>query len=169
MARALGYRSLLVPLADNVETEKALDVACRLAAEHGALLTAVAVVEVSPLLPLDAHMHAEEADAKRLLARAKAVGDSYGVVVAGRLVRARDAGEAVVAAARDAGCEVIVIGSPRRRGSRLLGKTAETVLKRASCRVMVVAAAAQPVQLTSAPEWAGVSSSPRSAAARSSS
>ena len=52
MARSIGYRSLLVPLADNAETDQALDVACRLAAEHRASITAVAVIEVPQVLPL---------------------------------------------------------------------------------------------------------------------
>ena len=168
MARALGYRSLLVPLADNAETERALDVACQLAVEHGASLTALAVVEVTPLLPLDARMEAEEAAAKRLLARAQAAGDSYGLAVAARTKRARQAGEAIVAAAEACRCDVIVIGSPRRRGSHVFGATTDVVLRRAPCRVMVVAAPAKVVQLPSAAVWAGVSSSPRSAALRSS-
>jgi nucleotide-binding universal stress UspA family protein len=142
VVRPLGYRSILVPLADNPETVKALDVACKLAVEHGAKLVAVAIVEVPPLLPLDAHMQAEEAEATRLIARARAIGDLYGVAVAGRVERARDAGEAVVSVARGCGCEVVVMGAPRRRGSRVFGRTTEVVLKRSPCRVMVVAAPA---------------------------
>jgi nucleotide-binding universal stress UspA family protein len=168
MARTLGYRSLLVPVADNPESDRALNVACRLATEHGATITALAVVEVSPLLPLDARMDAEEAASKRLLARAQAAGDSYGIGVAPRLVRGRHAGEAIVAAAEKSGADVIVIGAPRRRGAHVFGRTTEVVLKRAPCRVMVVATAAKAVQLTSAPVWAGASSSPSSAALRSS-
>jgi nucleotide-binding universal stress UspA family protein len=162
------YRSLLVPVAENRETDRALDVACQLAAEHGACLNALAVVEVSPLLPLDAHMQEEEAAAKRLLARAQTEGDSYGVNVAPLMVRARRAGEAIVDAAAACHAELVVIGTPRRRGSRVFGHTTEVVLRRAPCRVMVVAAPAKVVQLGSAPVWAGASSSPPSAALRSS-
>ena len=169
MARALGFRSLLVPVADNAETERALDVACRLAAEHGATLTALAVVEVSPLLPLDAHMQPEEAAAKRLLARAQAACDAYGVCAVAHVARARHAGEAIVEKACKLKSELIVMGAPRRGGSHVFGSTTDVVLKRAPCRVSVVAAPAKVVQLPSSAEWAGVSSSPRSAALRSSS
>ena len=49
MPRPLGYRRIVVPISDNAESEKAVDVACRLAAEHGASITLVAVVEVPTL------------------------------------------------------------------------------------------------------------------------
>src|SRR5205085_9038639 len=41
-AAALEYRQLLVPVADALESEEAVDVACRLAAERGASILAVA-------------------------------------------------------------------------------------------------------------------------------
>ncbi len=142
---AVGYRSILVPVIDNHESEKAVDVACRLASEHGASITAVAVVEVPPLLPLDSHMLEEEADARRVLTRAAAIGDSYGISVPARMVRGREAAEAIVAAATAGRCELVVIGAPRKRRlgkpGFVFGRTPESVLKKASCRVMVIAAA----------------------------
>src|SRR5438105_12681329 len=93
---SIGYRSVLVPVADNSESEKALDVACRLAAEHHAAITAVAVVEVPALLPLGSHMLEEEADARRVLARAAAIGEAYGITVSTRIVRGREASAAIV-------------------------------------------------------------------------
>ena len=138
MSRTIGYRSILVPVANNVETDTALDVACRLAAEHGSSITALAVIEVPPVLPLNAHMLEEEADAKLLLRRAEAVGESYGIRVHGRVVRGREAGSAIAdeAAAREV--ELVVIGATRsRRGP--FGSTVETVLKRSPCRVLVIA------------------------------
>jgi basic amino acid/polyamine antiporter, APA family len=138
MSRTIGYRSILVPVADNPETDKALDVACRLAADHGSSITAVAVVEVPPVLSLASHMLEEEADAKLLLRRAEAVGESYGIRVLGRIVRGRDAGPAIVeeAVARDV--ELVVLGARRGR-RRPFGRTVETVLKRTPRRVLVIA------------------------------
>ena len=49
MSRTIGYRSILVPVADNVETDTALDVACRLATEHGASITALATGDKASL------------------------------------------------------------------------------------------------------------------------
>jgi nucleotide-binding universal stress UspA family protein len=141
---ALGYRRVLVPVVDNLETETAIDVACRLAAERGAEISAVSVVEVPPLLPLDAHLADAEEEARRLLERVVATGDSFGVKVSPHIVRSREAGVAIVDAAVAGDVELIVIGAPSRRlvstRSIVFGSTVAHVLKAARCRVMVVAA-----------------------------
>src|SRR5438128_2142032 len=141
-AAALEYRNILVPLAPGRETQEALDVAARLAAERRARIVAIAVVEVPLELPLDAYLPAEEAAANRLLDEARTIGDSYGVDVIGRLARARRAGRAIVDEAERRHSEIIVMGSPRRRRARagIFGGTTDFVLKNAACRVMVVAA-----------------------------
>jgi nucleotide-binding universal stress UspA family protein len=144
MSRTIRYRSLLVPLADNAETDQALDVACRLAAEHGASITAVAVIEVPPVLPLTAHMFDEEARAKLLLRRAESVGESYGVHVVGRVVRGREAGEVVADEAAARRVDLVVVGA-RRRGRRPFGHTVETILRVSPCRVLVIAPPAEAV------------------------
>ena len=145
----VGYRSILVPVVDNAESEKAVDVACRLSAEHGASITAVAVIEVPSVLPLDSHMLEEEADARRVLTRATAIGDSYGIRVSPRMVRGREAAAAIVDEAVVTSCELVVIGVPpkRRLGNRtfVFGRTGEAVLKKAPCRVMVIAAPSEAV------------------------
>jgi nucleotide-binding universal stress UspA family protein len=142
MARGLGYRRILVPVRDNPESEQAMDVACRLAGEHGAVVTAVAVVEVPQLLPLDAHMAEDERAAHRLLERAGAVADSYGVGIHPRIVRARDAAGVILDLTESEATEIVVIGAPRRRqsrpGARMLGSTVQHVLERARCRVLVI-------------------------------
>ncbi len=48
------------------------------------------------------------------LDEAVAIGDSYGVRVLDRLVRARSAGTAIVEEAEQRGTEIIVIGAPRK-------------------------------------------------------
>src|SRR5262249_60595140 len=84
-----GYRRLLVPVVDNTESEEAVDLAARLAADHGSSITAIAVVEVPPLLPADAHMYEEEAKARAVLRRAAAVAGRVGVSGAVRADPAR--------------------------------------------------------------------------------
>jgi APA family basic amino acid/polyamine antiporter len=141
-ALALEYRRLLVPIVRGQPSDDALDVACGLAAERGALITALYVLEVPLDLPLDAELPAEEERADRELDEAQAIGDSYGVKVVGRLVRARGAGEAIVGEAARRSSEIIVLGSPRRAlagGQAVFGRTVDHVLKHAPCRVMVAA------------------------------
>ncbi|HEX6662338.1 MAG TPA: universal stress protein [Gaiellaceae bacterium] len=142
MARGLAYRRILVPVRDNRESEQAMDVASRLAGEHGAAITAVAVVVVPPLLPFDAHMASEEQAAHRLLERAGAVADSYGVDIHPRVVRGREPAAAILGESENTAAELIVIGAPRRgtsaKGPRVFGSTVEHVLKHARCRVLVI-------------------------------
>jgi nucleotide-binding universal stress UspA family protein len=123
-----------------------MDIACQLAAEHGASVTAVTVIEVPVELPLDAHMIEEETEAKHVLELARPIADRYGVNASTRLVRGRKAGEAIVEEARRASAQIVILRAPRKqrisRGARLFGGTVDFVLKHAPCRVMVAAAPA---------------------------
>lgn len=140
---AAGYRRLLVPLSESPESLRAVDVACGLAAAGHATVVALVALEVPLELPLQATMRPEEALARSLVERARAVGDSYGVDVLARIVRTRNTGEAIVETARERRTEIVVVGTPRagaRTGITPLGKTAlELVLRNAPCRVMIVA------------------------------
>ena len=144
-ADALEYRNVLVPVVWRRESEAAVDLACRLAAERRGSIVALTVLEVPLELPLDAELpgHAER-KAHELLDEARAIGDAYGVDVVGRLVRGRMAGRAIVEEAERRNSEIVVMGAPRRdehrRRGRIFGGTVDFVLKNAHCRVMVAAA-----------------------------
>jgi nucleotide-binding universal stress UspA family protein len=87
-------------------------------------------------------MGREEDEARGLLERAGTKGDSYGVKVQAKIVRARDVGAAVVSHARKSRAELIVLGAPRQELGSLRRRhpqpTLAEVLTRAPCRVMVV-------------------------------
>jgi nucleotide-binding universal stress UspA family protein len=135
-------RNLLVPAADNPESERAMDVACRLADGHS-VIAVLHVVEIPPVLPLTAHMTDEQHAAHQLLERMAAVADRYGVKVAPRMLQDRDAGEAIVGFAARRGVDLIVIGAPRKP-HRAFGTTVEHVLRKADSRVLLIGAA--PIQ-----------------------
>jgi APA family basic amino acid/polyamine antiporter len=142
-AVALEYRNVLVPILGRKESEEALDFACALASERNAQIAAVTVIEVPLHLPLDATgMEVEEEQAHDLLDEARAIGDSYGVDVVGRILRARRAGRAIVDEAERRQSEIIVVGTPRTpelRGRKILDDTVDFVLRQAPCRVMLAA------------------------------
>lgn len=142
-------RNLLVPVADNDESERAIDVACRLADDRGATIALLHVVEIPPVLPLGAHMTAEVEAAHRLLERGAAIADTYGVKAVPRILHDRSAGEAIVGFAARRRVDLIVIGAPRKRG-RAFGSTVEHVLRKAESRVMLVGAAPQAERVTAA-------------------
>jgi APA family basic amino acid/polyamine antiporter len=143
-AAALEYRSILVPIAPGYPSDEAMDVACRLATERRASIVALTIIEVPLELPLDAELPDDVAVANRQLDEARAIGESYGVRVIPRLVRARNSGRAIVDEAKRRGAEIIVMGGPRRvrlapGKKRIFGDTVDFVLKHAPCRVMVAA------------------------------
>jgi APA family basic amino acid/polyamine antiporter len=142
-ALALEYRRLLVPVLPGPASDEALDVAAGLAAERGAHIAAVTVLEVPLDLPLSADLPDEEELANRELDEAIAIGASYGIDVVPRLVRERHAGKALVEEAARRGTEIIVMGAPRKDLSRgksaVFGRTVDYVLKHAPCRVLVTA------------------------------
>jgi APA family basic amino acid/polyamine antiporter len=145
-ALALEYRRLLVPVIAGQASSDALDVACTLAAERGARIVALSVLEVPLDLSLGTELPELEEHAHRELDEAGAIGDSYGVRVLARLVRSRDAGSAIVDEATIRNSEIIVIGAPRRRLGRrqraVFSTTVDYVLRHAPCRVLVTSAAA---------------------------
>jgi APA family basic amino acid/polyamine antiporter len=142
-ALALEYRRLLVPVITGQPSDDATDVACSLAAERGAEIVALHVVEVPLALPLEVELSGAEELANRELDEAVAIGDSYGLRVVGRLLRERSAGAAIVEEARRRNSEIIVMGAPRQEliaGQRaVFGHTVDHVLRNAPCRVMVTA------------------------------
>ena len=145
-ALALEYRRLLVPVIAGQPSDDAMDVACSLAAERGARIVAVSVVEVPLELAEDTQLATLETEANRELDEAVAIGDSYGVRTVTRLIRSRAASAAIVEEARARDTEIIVIGTPRKQltapQAAVFGKTVDQILRHAPCRVMVTATAA---------------------------
>jgi nucleotide-binding universal stress UspA family protein len=137
-ANRVVYRRIVVPLGDDDKSELGVALAAELAPEGGAAITAVVVIEVPPELPLDAHMHDEEALARRALEKANAIAASRGVRLRSRIVRARACGEAIVAEAEAANADLIVVRASPHPGTALFGRTIDYVLRHAACRVLVM-------------------------------
>ena len=145
-ALALEYRRIVVPILPGRPSDDALDVACRLAAERGARVVALTVLEVPRDLPLDTELSEDERVANAELDEAIAIGETYGVRVVGRLVRGRSASVEIVREAERREAEIIVLGSPRKdlvgRRRSVFGSTVDRVMRNAPCRVMVTASRA---------------------------
>jgi APA family basic amino acid/polyamine antiporter len=138
-AVALEYRSILVPLVAGGASREAVEVAARLATERAGRIILLRVVVVPLELPLDADLTEQLDEADRLLDDARAVAAPYGVRTIERLVRARNAGRAIVEEAERRGAEIIVLGAPRGQHRNIFGHTVDYVLKNAPSRVMVAA------------------------------
>jgi basic amino acid/polyamine antiporter, APA family len=160
------FGSLLVPIFGKPLDDDIVQTAGRLAGEvrdeleeEGATIEAIWVFEVPMSLPIDARLPEPQLRrAQDALRRAKAVGEEYeGVHVQTAMVRARRAGEAIVREARRRGVEAIVLAAEepsRVRGGALfggsggpldnyVGEVTKYVLRKASCRVILTAPAAE--------------------------
>jgi basic amino acid/polyamine antiporter, APA family len=155
------YGSILVPVFGVHLDDDIVGTAGRLAAERadetegGAVLEALYVFEIPMSLPIDARVPDERVrEAKRVLARAKQVGEEYeGVEVATAMVRGRSAGQAIVAEARRRGVEAIILaaeeptrvrggailGGRGRARDRFVGETTRYVVEKAPCTVILTA------------------------------
>jgi APA family basic amino acid/polyamine antiporter len=160
-APEVEYGSILVPVFGQELDDDIVGTAGRLAAEHaeegegGAVLEALYVFEIPMSLPIDARVPEERvAEAKRVLARAKEVGEEYeGVEVATAMVRGRSAGSAIISEAKRRGVEAIILAAEeptRVRGGALLGgqgrardkfvgDTTRYVVEKAQCKVLLTA------------------------------
>jgi APA family basic amino acid/polyamine antiporter len=155
------YGSILVPLLGTPLDDDIVQTAGRLAGidreegETRAVIEALWVFRIPMSLPLDAALpEAQLQEARRALARAKAVGEEYeGVEVATATVRSRRVGQAIVEEARRRGVEAIVLAAEppsRIRGGALLGgrggpldnyvgEVTRYVIDKAPCRVILTA------------------------------
>ena len=139
----LEYRQILVPVFAEADVAAAMNVACQLSAERRSRITVVAPLEVPLGSPIGTRLPEEEERLDDLLDEAEGIAASYGVSARPRLVRTRNASEAIVAEASHHHAEIIVLPASRpafRRQSRRmpLDHTTELVLRRAPCRVMLV-------------------------------
>jgi len=161
------YGSILVPILGTSLDDDIVQTAGRLAADddddrpsgEGAVIEALWIFEVPLSLPLDARLPDDQIKrARAALARAKAVGEEYGgVEVATAMVRARRAGQAIVAEASRRGVELIVLAAEepsRIRGGvglggkggpldNFVGDVTKHVVRKAPCRVILTAPPAE--------------------------
>jgi APA family basic amino acid/polyamine antiporter len=164
--RERDYGSVLVPLFGTPLDDDIIQTAALLvsgeptdeAAIDTATIEAIWIFAIPMSLPLDASLpEAQIKNARKVLARAKAVGEEYtGVQVATATVRTRRAGFAIVDEARRRGVEAIVLAAEEpstiRGGARLgglggpleayVGDITKYVVRKATCRVIVTAPAA---------------------------
>ena len=135
-----NLHSFLVPITASPASLEALNIACNLAKPRKGRVYAVHVIEVLRSLPLNAEMDEEARRGEQLLRRAEEVAAETDFHITGELLQAREAGQAIVNESRERGVDAIILGVGYKRliGSFQIGRTADYVLKNASCQVWVV-------------------------------
>ena len=136
----IAYDALLVPVLGGRLDHSAMFVACRLAAERGAQIVVAGVIEVPRSLPLTADLTDQERTINEQLDHAKLIGKEFGVDVVTRVLRSRNAEQAVLEEIERRESQLVVLGvSPRRHlGLSLVGRTNERIMRRSPVRVVLV-------------------------------
>jgi nucleotide-binding universal stress UspA family protein len=134
------HRTIVVPLLGHEESEHAVSLACRLAAERNGRVLFLAPLEVPPELPLDARFEEEEQRLKERLGRVRAHAESYGIAARARILRTRNFGLDVANEADRVDADLIVVGTPicsRRGFAHTFPEPVERILRHASARVLI--------------------------------
>lgn len=131
---------VMVALRDQESVEGLVALACRVANGMDAELVALHVVEVPPATPLEADDEVLDRPGRAILDQANmAAKEHFSRPLTTRLLRARQAGEAIVGEAKEHGVECLVMGHRRMSviGEILLGSTVQYVARHARFRVVV--------------------------------
>ncbi len=143
------YKHILIPTDGSELAEKAIHHGLALAKALGAQVTittasepwdAVIVGEVAVVLPPEEYERIASESASKILAAAKAIATAEGVACNTLHIMGEHPAEGIVKAAKDKGCDLIVMGSHGRRGfSRLiLGSQAYEVVSHSTVPVLIV-------------------------------
>src|SRR3989304_5455297 len=138
--RALGaLKRILVPTNGTSYAERAIELACRLGLEQRSEIVVVNVVEVPRTLPLEAPLPQAEQKSEEALQRGREIVELHHLTPIVLAERAREASEGIIRAAKEQGADLVVLGlrTNLKAAQDLLGRTTETVVRRAPCEVVL--------------------------------
>ena len=132
---------VMVALRDRTSLDGLTSLACQLANGMGGELIALHVVQIPLATPIEANEEVIDEDGKEILTEAARV--ATGKVPGGfstQLLRARNAGEAIIAEAKEQAVDLLVLGHRRQHELTefLLGSTMRHVAHHAPCKVIVL-------------------------------
>ncbi len=134
-----GVRRIMVPIVDRFYSERAVELACRLAAGHPAKIVLIYVIEVPRTMPLAIPLPAIERAGEKAIADGLTIVKRHGLIGESTTVRSREAGEGIAHAARDFDVDLIVFGVLGDRGmiDSIFSRTTSLLLRRASCEILI--------------------------------
>lgn len=145
------YKHILVPIDGSELSKHAIEQSVGLAAKLGARITGFVAEPLAPL-PTDSsgmnsylrkteeHRARTEAHARTVLAEFAALAAAQGVVFEGHFKRTDAVDDAIVAAADEFGCDMVMMATHGRGvfGELLFGSHTKTVLSRSKLPVLVL-------------------------------
>lgn len=133
---------ILVPLLSRSEaTDRIVALAAQMARSRDGREELLAVIEVPFMLPLDARVEEDEKRANDMLDRAEAIARQTVAGASKRILKARDAGAAIVHEAETQAVDLILIANTpvRVRGSlQQIDPAVEYIMRNAPCEVLVL-------------------------------
>jgi len=131
---------MIVALRDLESVESLVTLACQVANARDAELLALHVVEVPMVTPIAADDDVLDQPGKEILAKAQQhAAQNFSRKISVRLLRARQAGEAIVGEAQEWGADCLVMGHRRLSlvGEILLGSSVQYVARHSPLQVIV--------------------------------
>ena len=131
--------NVLVVFTADIKSEVLMALATRMAKGQHAQLVAIYIIEVPLTLPVDAELPVQEREALGMLNAATEIGRKFGLEIRTRTIRDRNAGAAIIQAAREENARLIVIGTYRehRYAGAPLAKVIEFVTTHSHVDVLV--------------------------------
>lgn len=131
---------VMVALRDKASVEGLVSLACELANGMGAELIALHVVQIPLATPIEANNELVDQEGKGILQEASRVAS--GKVSLGcstELVRARNAGDAIIGEAKEQAVDLLVLGHRRQHevNEFLFGSTMRRIAHHAPCKVII--------------------------------
>jgi len=134
-----ALHSILVPTTEDVISERAVELACRLGELQKAEIVLAYVVEVPFTLALSVQMPDEEARGQDALHMGQVIVEQHGLPVRTRIVPHRYAWGGILHLAQEERVDAIVMSAGKVRPGLTegIGRTAREVVKRAACEVIL--------------------------------
>lgn len=134
-----GIKRILVPTRGAEHDERAVELACRLGQEQKSQIVLAYVLEIPLTLSLGTPLPEEEQRASQAMQRSVEIVKLHNLEVIPKVERDREAGRGILRTARDLDVDLVVIGMNPARShfADPLGRTTETLLRKANFEVIV--------------------------------
>lgn len=134
-----AWQRILVPVTESVAAGRAVELACRLGEAQKAEVILLYVVEVPLTLSLSTPMPVEEAKGQEALQLARHIVEQHNLLFQMRMIPHRYVWGGILHMAHEYQVDAIVmsVGTGRPGSTDGMGRTAQEVLKRAECEVVL--------------------------------
>jgi nucleotide-binding universal stress UspA family protein len=134
-----AMQRILVPVSGKIASERAVELACRLGAAQKSEIVLAYIIEVPFTLSLGTPVPAEEARGQEALRTAQFIVEQHGLPVRTMIIPHRYAWGGILHLVKEETADAIVmsIGAGRPGQAEGVGHTAQEVLRRADCEVIV--------------------------------